>query len=207
MTQALAYDDKPNSPADVGFRPEHCLAGRLKSMRERQSDLPPAEADRYKLALRSCALNEHSMLANRIGDAEKQRFVDRFMRDDRLSGYPLRQDDQLDENEWPGEDESRHRRTMQATLASEIRRAFSRAGFSGADPVAVATDLLASEHGDDLREIISTPLPTVSVPLVLAHLETLGFGLPPQVAVSVARRAMMVLLNRHHFADAPDARG
>lgn len=207
MTQLAYDDDKPNSPADVGYRPEHRLAGQLKRMRERQSDMPPAEADRYKLALRSCALNEQSMLANRIGDAEKQRFVDRFMRDDRLSGYPLHEDDQLDENEWPGEDGRRHRRTMQATLASEIRRAFGRAGFTGADPVAVATDLLASEHGNDLREIISTPLPAVSVPLVLAHIETLGFGLPPPVAVSIARRAMMVLMNRHHFADAPDARG
>jgi len=180
----------------------------IDRLRARQSDLPPEDADRYKAALATCNVREvmgkGGMLANRIGDERKQRFVEAFIEGDHLSMYPYEQD-QVDENEWP--EGGRKKPTIQATLVAEIRRAYQQCGYTkGPDPVAVATDLLASEHGSDLREISTMATAEITPALLLAHLEALGFGLPPRVAASVARRATIILLNRRMFAAPPSQR-
>ena len=55
--------------------------------------------------------------------------------------------------------------------------------------------LLSSERGDQLGDIASLELHDVSTELILAHLEALGVGLPKPIAIAIARRTAILLLN------------
>lgn len=188
-----------------------CFAAQLHGLRQQTRALPPEQLDRYRRSLRSCdlrqAMGSGQLLCNRIGDDKKQRFVEAFVSANAIDGYPAVAEDLIDENDWPGEGDIRAFPSLRDSLRAEVARAFARCDYHGYDPGAVATDLLCSEHGTDLREIQSFPLEELSAGLLLAHLEALGFGLPERVSASIARRALILLHNRKRwFQDARASR-
>ncbi len=133
-------------------------------------------------------------LTNRLTDRRKQRFIDAFVGDSAIDGYPVDAADVLAANE---SDQGIHTgQPLRALTAREVHVVFQRYGFSGASQEMVATELLASDIGDQLLCLAQIEPKDVSLPLILAHLESLAFGLPPAVAIGVARRVHLLLLNR-----------
>lgn len=144
-------------------------------------------------AMEVSRLMAEGRLTNRIGDKRKEQFVAAFLSSCRIDEYPE-----------PGLEESADENRpfdyrgwlLQRALAVEFGRLFDRRNFVGPDTGCLATDLLRSDRGDQLGDVAGLPLPDVSTELVLAHLEALGVGLPKDIAVAVARRAVIILLNR-----------
>lgn len=167
------------------------------------------ELARAELAKREMAKSLSSRrLANRLTREGpvmiKQRFIDDFLANDKLSDYPLIAEDVADEDARAAARECASM-TMREALVDELRHAFSviRAP-KDVDPAVLAFDLLRSEHGSELTRLKDLDPSKASVELVLAHLESLAYGLSPRLAVSVARRMMLMMLRRGDFK--PDGR-
>lgn len=138
-----------------------------------------------------------------IFEMRKHKFIEEFVASKRVDDYPCLDEDLADENrhllaDYQGQ-------TLRTLLVTEVRRCFERyAGPSGIDPAGVAHELLRSEHGGELHVVRDLPIHVLEIDLLLAHVEALGFDLSPRLAVSIARRAFLLLLNRRHFL--PDVR-
>ncbi|MBW2672254.1 MAG: hypothetical protein JRD89_02410 [Deltaproteobacteria bacterium] len=170
------------------------------------TDADRAAAERVSRAWQSAAdrsvIGRGRRIVNRLADRKKDRFIESFLREDDLSGYPANAEDCDDENAYPSEpsDESgaptRRADTLGASLAGEIARAYRLTAHDGPDPVVLAGSLLRSEHSVERLDLSETPPRRISVAFVLAHLEALGYDLPARVSATVARRATVVLLDR-----------
>jgi hypothetical protein len=146
-------------------------------------------------ALEGARENKHKRLMNRLKDKRKQRFIDAFLAGRCADHYPLDAADALEANVH----EPDYSSGLHSELMAQVARGYVRHGFRGPLPRMVATDLLASDAGDQLSTLSDIAPHHVSVELTLAHLEALGFELPSQVSVSVAHRATLLLLNRCRF--------
>ncbi len=95
----------------------------------------------------------------------------------------------------------RGRVALNFALREAVTRAYVHCDWTGGPtPTAVATDLLASSSSNRLLRIGALPFELISVELVLAHLQTLGFNFPPRLAATIARRATILLLNARHMS-------
>jgi len=170
------------------------------------TDADRAAAERVARAWQSASdrsvIGRGRRIVNRLADRRKDRFIESFVREDDLSGYPVVAKDCDDENAYPSEPDdpagapTRRAATVAATLAGEIQRAYRLTAHNGPDPVVLAGCLLRSEHSVERLDLSETPLHRLSVAFVLAHLEALGYDLPARVSATVARRATVVLLER-----------
>lgn len=146
-------------------------------------------------------LAEGARLVNRPHDDAKDRFVKAFLGEDRIDAFPTIESDLASEAEvyW-SHDLDPAKTSMEFVVASEIDEAFRQVG---SEPPAIshtlASMLLASDIGEADVTLGSVALSAVSVELVLAHIEALGFRWPRRVKVAVARRVATVLLNRRRF--------
>jgi hypothetical protein len=140
-------------------------------------------------------------LRDRLSIRPKEQFVREFVADSRVAGYPVVEEEVADANEvdykahYPGE-------SLVTVVEREVRRCYERHEFPGQSARSVACDILNSSSGSFLFSLRGSPEPSLSTELVLAHLETLGFELPPPVAFSVAVRVTLALLNRDLMSDA-----
>ncbi len=132
-------------------------------------------------------------LRNHLGRVPKEEFVREFMDEGRIADYPVMAAEIADANEV---DYQGHYlgQPLVTIVECEVRRAYDRHPFSAQSARSVACDILNSSGGSFLFSLRASP--ALSTELVLAHLETLGFQLPPPVAFSVAVRVTLALLNR-----------
>jgi len=171
----------PSPPLDPPLSPEQEAAVR----RERQL------AD----DARSLAPARRGRLRDRLSMRPKERFVRKFLAEGRVAAYPVDAEDVLEANEvdyqahYPGD-------SLVTVVEGEVRRSYERHQFPGQSARSVACDILHSSCGSFLFSLRGTPESVISTELVLAHLETLGFDLPADVAFSVAVRVTLALLNR-----------
>lgn len=152
------------------------------------------EVERQTWAGRFCSSPRRAKrLSNRLMDMPKQKFVDQFVATGKIDAYPYYDEDVADENGFvPPEGLP----TVRDVLVEQVRRAFEVTHLrKGPEPQQVAFDLLCSDCSGLLSDVEHASLNELSVPLLLAHVEALGFDLPERTAISVARRCMIVLLN------------
>lgn len=146
-------------------------------------------------------LAEGTRLVNRPHDDAKCRFVRAFVDEDRIESFPVIAGDLLAEAEveW-SHDLDPEKTSIWFVILSEIEQSFRQVG---AEPPAIAptlaTMLLSSDLGVADATLASLELSQVSVELILAHIEALGFRWPKRVKLVAARRVAVVLLNRHRF--------
>lgn len=146
-------------------------------------------------------LAEGARLVNRPHDDAKDRFVRAFLDESRTDSFPVIADDLRSESEveW-SHDLDPTKTSVEYVVAQEIDRAFCQAGAeSPAITHTIAAMLLGSDTGVADATLGSVALSAVSVELVLAHIEALGFRWPKRVKLAVARRVTIVLLNRKRF--------
>jgi len=160
------------------------------------------DVERYRRAETFCSNPRRpKRLTNRMLDFPKQKFIDQFIAEDRLYAYPVVEEDLQDENEFQLPE---GRPVLRLVLAEQVCRAFELTHLKKApDPEQVASDLLCSDCSYLLSDLEHLPVNEVTVELVLAHLESLGFDLPPRTSASVARRCVVVLLNAMHLRREP----
>lgn len=141
-------------------------------------------------------------ITNRPDDPRKQAFIDRFLAEDRIDAYPFLEQDIRHENRCVlYKDESGGSLVFREVFEAEVQVAYDHCGWDGGpNPSAVVTDLLASSSSNRLLRIGALPFELISVELVLAHLQTLGFNFPPRLAATIARRATILLLNARHMS-------
>lgn len=140
-------------------------------------------------------------LMNRPRDNAKERFINDFRKRRMIEKFPVVEDDLVQES-YVGwfDNESNWSASMKDVLAGEIERAFVAAGSEPlASSAIVATKILSSDTGCNVGILADVPLTSLEVDLVLAHIVSLGYRWPPRVAISVARRATIIILNRKHF--------
>jgi len=138
-------------------------------------------------------------LMNRPRDNAKTRFIDTFFDSNAASRFPVVEDDIKEENlvEWAFVEPLP---SMRDVMASEVEAAFRTAGVQvPATSKVMATKILSSDTDSKLGILADVPLAKLEVNLVLAHIAALGYRWPPRVAVAVARRATIVILNRSKF--------
>lgn len=131
---------------------------------------------------------------------DKEAFVASFISDGRIDEYPVDAGEILAENQadWDHAGRLDQQLEQQVLLVYERigeRSRVERAGRSLPSPRVVVTDLLGSMDGAEFCLLRQLPMPKVSVERVLAHLESLGFGLPQEMSIAVARITTMALLN------------
>lgn len=174
---------------------------------------------RRKHELASAVHDEGEIIAsgrrpvNRPRDEKKQAFIDAFVNEKCIDRYHVWVEDIADENDclWEPHDptitdpEKDDRlppvKSLRDTLVDEIVRAYARAG----DPPPVmasvwATKLLASDIGGKLGVLGELQAKDVEVELVLAHLESFAYDIPQRMAMGIARRTAILLLNKFKFA-------
>jgi len=150
------------------------------------------EIERGRRFARYCGSPQRpNRLANRIQDPVKQRFIDEFVSSHAYEGYPLVEEDVIDECET----DVPARGLLRDVLVEQVKRAFGLARYGGeVAPEQVAADLLRSDCGALFTDLEHLPAAVLSPELVLGHLESLGFELPARVAVAVARRCFLLLI-------------
>ncbi len=150
---------------------------------------------------RALAPARRARLRDRLSMRPTEQFVRDFLAASRVGAYPVVADEVADANEvdyaahYPGE-------SLVTVVEREVRRCYERHQFPGQSARSVACDILNSSCGSFLFSLRGYPETSLSTELVLAHLETLGFGLPPAVAFSVAVRVTLALLNRDLISEA-----
>lgn len=143
-----------------------------------------------------------SRLVNRPGDPAKKRFIFESIRRDDVKRFPWVEGDVAAEIEprW-----CRHfeveRPTPHDAIESAIREAFETAGATAPAICNVhATTVMTSDIGMKLRTLGELRARNVDVPVVLAHLLSLGFQWTPRVTIAAARRICFVLMNKHMWS-------
>lgn len=138
-------------------------------------------------------------LMNRPRDNAKERFIESFIASKSIDRFPFIEADAVEDSKvlWADEEALP---SMRDVLAKEIEASFVQAGAEApATSKVIATKILSSDTDANLGIVADLPQPDVSVDLVLAHVVALGYRWPPRIALSVARRATIVLLNRSKF--------
>ncbi len=149
-----------------------------------------------------------------VGD-EKQQFIAMFVKEGRSVDYPVPPLELIDESIALAAAWDRHEKTgawkwhkgpagprppteLDELLVWHVERAYRRLGDVRRLPVAraVALDLMCSVDAAHLCQLSALSLRALSVDLVLAHLESLGFGLSRELSASIARRATITLMDR-----------
>lgn len=142
-------------------------------------------------------------LMNRPLDNAKARFIDDFRKAKMIDRFPIIQGDLEEEAyvRW-ADDMAEKRKTMLDVAASEIESAFTHAGADApASSSTIATKLLSSDTGSSRGTLADVRNSDLEVDLVLGHIAALGYRWPPRIAIAVARRVTIVLLNRHKFEE------
>lgn len=153
----------------------------------------------------SALVAEGLRLVNRPGNDAKAKFIAAFVESERFDSYPLIASDMAIEAEvrW-SQDFDPEIFTMRTVVAAEVDAAFRT--VNAEPPVIVsriAQTILQSDAGLKYGTLADVPVHDITVELVLAHLESLGYGWPNRIKMGVARRVMVVLLNRHRFEREP----
>lgn len=137
-------------------------------------------------------------LVNRPGSAEKSEFIEASIRRGDVDHFPFVESDIDDEFQVAWAWELDPKTSPQAILASEIEKAFELAGET--PPVISnvhALTILSSEVELKISTLGDLASSSIELPLVLAHVLSLGFGWSERVTIAVARRATVVLMNKH----------
>lgn len=160
---------------------------------------------RSEMMLDASMLAEGRRLVNRPGHADKQDFIDDFLKQDKIESYPhIESDIVSDQNSSWHCDLDPARIGIESVTASELEASFA---LVGAEVPAIshwmARTILRSDAGVERGTLAEVPLSELSVAMTLAHLESLGYQWPKRVTMSVARRVTMILLNRRRFTEPP----
>lgn len=141
---------------------------------------------------------EGKRLCNRDDRQDKENFVRTFLAERRVDRYDSQDEFDL---EVPAT------RTVADALSELIVIVFRQLGAKPpASARILATRLLFSDGNGRLNDLDDVPPQKVSIDLVLAHVEAMGYGLPQRISMGVAKVATLVLLNRARFADEANAR-
>lgn len=133
------------------------------------------------------------------GWASRAEFIERFVRQERHRDYPVVPEDLVDE----ATTRVYERPTLDGVLAAEIERAIAKNTTPFAMPGdVIALWLLTSDDEAHHVHVSTLPKEAISVGRLLGHVEALGVRFDPAVAISIARRATIVLLNRDDLARA-----
>ena len=141
-------------------------------------------------------------LMNRPSDNAKERFIQSFVRNRVIEKFPVIAEDLSAESEvrWYDSEDRRRSPDIKTVLAKEVDEAFR---LAEAEPLVssyiVATKILSSDVGSNTLILADVPIGELDVDLILGHIVSLGYRWHPRIAISVARRTMIVLLNRNHF--------
>jgi hypothetical protein len=136
---------------------------------------------------------EGRRLCNRDDRQDKENFVRTFLAERRVDAYYSQDEFNM---ELPAT------RTAAEALSELIVIVFQQLGVKPpASARVLATRLLFSDGNGRLNDLEDEPLQRLSVDLVLAHVEAMGYGLPQRISMGVAKVATLVLLNRGRFAD------
>lgn len=147
-------------------------------------------------------------IVNRISSEEKQRHVEAFCDGARIAEYPKIDSDVAEENAlrwliWNEKEEQDHigMKSIEDALAEEIERAHLMVDDQPPPASArlMSSNLLASDLAGKIGTLGDIQSRDVSLDLVLAHLEALGYELAPRLSISIARRALLLLINRGKF--------
>lgn len=136
---------------------------------------------------------EGKRLCNRNDRQDKEEFVRTFLAERRADGYYNHDEFNM---ELPAT------RTAADALSELIVIVFCQLGAKPpASARVIATRLLLSDANGRLNDLEDEPLQRLSVGLVLAHVEAMGYRLPQRISMGVAKVATLVLLNKNRFAD------
>jgi hypothetical protein len=151
----------------------------------------------------SMIVSSGARLMNRPLDNAKAKFIEDFKRARVVERFPIIESDLADEAQvrWV-DDLSIKPKTILQITASEVEAAFLLAG--GEAPVSsliIATKILSSDTGASRGTLADAMNSELEADLVLGHIAALGYRWPPRIAIAVARRITIVLLNRHKFEE------
>lgn len=138
------------------------------------------------------ARREHLRGSTRPAADETRRGVEDFVASDRIASYPLDEGDLADEADVPTGVVA-----PRLWLEAEIQRAYVRVGAPNAEPEAstIAQWLLTSHDATFAVDVEHLPKHAATPARLLAHVESLGLGLSKRLAVTIARRASLLLMN------------
>lgn len=149
---------------------------------------------------------------NRPRDEKKQAAINAFVKDKCIVDYHVWPEDIADENDclWeprdptvtdPDKDDRLPPpKSLHDTLADEIIRSYELAKQPRPVMAAVwATKLLESDLDGKLGVLSDLSPDRVEVDLVLAHLESFAYDIPQRMALGIARRTVILLLNKSKF--------
>lgn len=138
-------------------------------------------------------------LLNRPGSPEKAEFIEASIRKDDVERFPFIEADIADELEtaWAW-DLDPAKTSLQDVVTREVRRAFQVAGETPPMICNVhALTIMSSEVDLKIARLEDIPSYEIELPIVLAHVLSLGFGWSDRVTIGVARRVTVALMNRH----------
>lgn len=141
-------------------------------------------------------------LLNRPGNPEKAEFIARSVQRGDVDQFPFIESDIADELEtswaWDLDPAST---TIQDVVTREVRQAFR---LAGEKPPLIsnvhALTIMSSEVDLKIARLEDVPSAEIDLPLVLAHLLSLGFGWSKRVTIGVARRITVILMNKHMWS-------
>lgn len=183
------------APADAKVRPLTDSVLAAMASRERVRD--ELEADR------AIVLSGRRLL-NRPGSPEKAEFIEASIRKDDVERFPFIEADIADELEtaWAW-DLDPEKTSLQDVVTREVRRAFQVAGEIPPMICNVhALTIMSSEVDLKIARLEEIPGAEIELPVVLAHVLSLGFGWSERVTIGVARRITVVLMNKHMWEPA-----
>lgn len=141
------------------------------------------------------AMVERSMHRELVGE-DKCRLIDSFVRGGAFDDFPKNERDIHDEN-WvdPMPDRTGG---YEELLVAHLERACELYGSAKQlpEPRWLAGKILNSSDPELLKNVREMRMSELSVERLLGHVESLRLGFSPRLAVSIARRAMLVLLGR-----------
>ena len=157
--------------------------------------LSPEEMEAARRAVRQKNASEqerreHIRESTRPLASKARATIEEFVRMGQIERYPLDEADLADEASVPS-----GVRTPRLWLESEIVRAYARVGAHATEPSTLAQWLLTSHDDTHKVDLEHLPKHAATPARVLAHLVSLGLDLIPRLAVTIARRASLLLMN------------
>lgn len=148
----------------------------------------------------SSLVSSGARLMNRPRDNSKDRFIVDFVKQQMIDKFPLIASDLAEEVKWSLNPAASL--TMMQVATAEVEASFATAGAQ--PPVSsfiIALKILTSDHGPRRVTLADVALSELDVSLVLAHIVALGYRWPPRIAIALARRLAVVILNRQKFEE------
>ena len=150
----------------------------------------------------SSLVSSGARLMNRPRDNSKDRFIVDFVKQQMIDKFPLIASDLAEEVEVEWSLNPAASLTMMQVAIAEVEASFTTAGAQ--PPVSsfiIALKILTSDHGPRRVTLADVALSELDVSLVLAHIVALGYRWPPRIAIALARRLTVVILNRQKFEE------